>query len=150
LSAETLGKRAAQLHLKGYNCAQTVLLVLYEYMYPEAKSELIPKVATGLGGGIGRCGNICGALTGAVLAVGLKYGANEIDPDAKALSYAKTQMLFHKFEVRYGSVNCLSLIKHDLSTAEGFAKAKEEKTFENICSQLIKSVVANFLKLDNP
>jgi len=150
LSAEALGERAAQLHLKGYNCAQAVLIVLYEHMYPEGRSDVIPKVATGLGGGIGRCGNVCGALTGAVLAVGLKYGANEINPDAKALSYAKTQMLFRKFGMRYGSVNCRSLIKHDLSTTEGFAKAKEEKAFENVCAHLIKSVVADFLELNNP
>jgi C_GCAxxG_C_C family probable redox protein len=119
-------------------------------LFPEGKSDVIPKVATGLGGGIGRSGNICGALTGAVLAVGLKYGANEINQDAKALSYAKAQLLLRKFEAQQGSINCRSLIKHDLSTAEGFAKAKEEKAFENLCSQIIKSVVADFLELDTP
>ncbi len=147
---ETLGERAAQLHLEGFNCAQAVLLVLYKYLYPDCENELIPKIAAGLGGGIGRCGKICGALTGAVLAVGIKYGVNEINPDAKALSYAKTQVLLRKFEARHGDVNCRNLIKHDLSTAVGFEKAKEEKAFESICSHLIKSVVADFIELDNP
>lgn len=149
MSAEVLGEKASQLHLKGYNCAQAVLLVLYEHMTPQAKSDVIPKVATGLGGGIGRCGDVCGALTGAVLAVGLKYGTNEIDPKAKALSYSKAQTLYRKFESQHGNVNCRNLIKHDLSTPEGFAKAKEEKAFEAVCGKLIKSVIADFLQLDS-
>ncbi len=70
MSAEALGEKAAQLHLQGYNCAQAVLLVLYEHMHPDGENDVIPKIATGLGGGIGRCGSVCGALSGAVLAVG--------------------------------------------------------------------------------
>jgi hypothetical protein len=59
MSAETLGEKASQLHLQGYNCAQAVLLVLYEHMNPDGKKEIVPKIATGFGGGIGRCGNVC-------------------------------------------------------------------------------------------
>jgi len=62
----------------------------------------------------------------------------------------RTQMLLHKFEVQHGCINFRNLIRHDLSTAKGFAEAKETKIFANICSQLVKSVVANFLELDNP
>ena len=150
LSAEDLGEKASQLHLKGYNCAQAVLFTLYEHINPEGKNDIIPKVATGLGGGIGRCGSICGALTGAVLAVGLKYGANEISQDAKTLSYEKAQKLYRRFEAEHGNVNCRCLIKHDLSTPEGFAKAKAEKAFELVCSNFIKSAVVEFLLLDSP
>jgi C_GCAxxG_C_C family probable redox protein len=150
MSAEALGEKASQLHLKGYNCAQAVLLVLYEHMYPEVKNDAIPKIATGLGGGIGRCGATCGALTGAVLAVGLKYGANEINQEAKALAYVKASALFRKFEAEHCSVNCRSLIKLDISTSEGLAKAKEQKAFEVVCGKLIKSVIKDFLQLDKP
>lgn len=149
-SAEALGEKASALHLKGYNCAQAVLLVLYEHIYPGGQNELIPKIATGLGGGIGRCGSICGALTGAVLAVGVKYGANEINAEKKALSYAKAQELYLKFEKQHGEVMCRNLIKYDLSKPEEFAKAKEENAFETVCSKLIKSTVKNFLELENP
>jgi C_GCAxxG_C_C family probable redox protein len=150
MSAQTLGEKASALHLKGYNCAQAVLLVLYEHMYPEGGNELIPKIATGLGGGIGRCGSICGALTGAVLAVGIKYGANEINAEKKALAYAKTQQLYRKFEKEHDQVLCRSLIKYDLSNAEEFAKAKQENVFETVCSKLIKSAIKSFLELENP
>jgi C_GCAxxG_C_C family probable redox protein len=69
LSAQTLGEKAAKRHIDGYNCAQAVLLTLYEHMNPQETNPVIPKVATGFGGGMGRCGNVCGDLTGAIMAV---------------------------------------------------------------------------------
>ncbi|XHH08513.1 MAG: C-GCAxxG-C-C family protein [Candidatus Bathyarchaeia archaeon] len=146
--AEVLCEKANKRHLDGYNCAQAVLLTLYEYINPEEKNVVIPKIATGFGGGLGRCGCVCGALTGAVMAVGLKFGANEIDQEKKADSYAKTQRLFKQFEKRHGSVMCRDLIGCDLSTPEGFAKAKGEGLFEKVCSKFIKSVIQDFLELE--
>ena len=105
MSAEALGEKANKLHLDGYNCAQAVLLTLYEHMNPQEKNPVIPKIATGFGGGMGRCGSVCGALTGAFMAVGLKYGANEIDQQKKAEAYAKTQTLFKQFQQRAWQCN---------------------------------------------
>jgi C_GCAxxG_C_C family probable redox protein len=150
MSAEVLGEEANQLHLNGYNCAQAVLMVLYEHMNPEDKNQIIPKVAAGFGGGMGRCGSVCGALTGAIMAVGLKFGANEIDPKKKAEANAKTQTLFKKFQQRHGSVMCRDLIHYDLSNPEQLAKVQKEKLFETHCSLFIKSVVNDFLVLEKP
>jgi C_GCAxxG_C_C family probable redox protein len=148
LSAQALGEKAAKRHLDGYNCAQAVLLTLYEYMNPGEKNVAVPKIASGFGGGMGRCGNVCGALTGAFMAVGLKYGANEVNPEKKADAYLKTQTLLKLFEKQHGSIMCRDLIKCDLSTPEGFAKAKQQDVFEKVCSVLIKSAVADFLALE--
>ena len=148
MSIEALGERASELHLKGYNCAQAVLLVLFEHMNPNGKNEAIPKIATGFGGGIGRCGSVCGALTGAVMAVGLKYGAHDNNPGNKTLTTSKAQALYRNFESIYGSVNCRDLIQCDISTPQGLAKAKQENAFETICSKLIKTVVKDFLELE--
>jgi C_GCAxxG_C_C family probable redox protein len=150
MSAEALGEKAAKYHRDGYNCAQAVLLALYEHMYPEQKDAVIPKIATGFGGGMGRCGSVCGALTGAFMAVGLKYGANEINLQKKADAYAKTQTLYKLFEKQHGSVMCRNLIKYDLSNPEQFAKAKQEDAFEKVCTVLIKSVIKDFLALEKP
>jgi C_GCAxxG_C_C family probable redox protein len=56
----------------GYNCAQSVLLALHLHMDINGENSLIPKIAAGFGGGIGRCGSVCGALTGSIMAVGIK------------------------------------------------------------------------------
>lgn len=149
MSAEVLGEKAVKLHLDGYNCAQAVLLTLYEHMNPQEKNPVIPKIATGFGGGMGRCGNVCGALTGAIMAVGLKYGANEIDPQKKADTYQKTAALFKQFEQQHGSVMCSDLTGCDLSTLEGFNKAKQQGVFETVCSKLIKSAIQDFFGFEN-
>ena len=150
MSTQVLGEKAAAYHRDGYNCAQAVLLTLYDHMYPNAKNDVIPKIATGFGGGIGRCGSVCGALTGAIMAVSLKYGANEINAEKKADVYAKAQALYRQFEKQHGSVLCSELIKLDLSTPEGMAKAKHADVFEVVCAKLIKSVIADFFALQNP
>jgi hypothetical protein len=84
------------------------------------------------------------------MAVGLKYGANEINQEKKALSYAKAQTLFQQFEKQHGSVMCRNLIKYDLSNPEELAKAKQANVFETVCSKFIKSVIKNFVELENP
>jgi C_GCAxxG_C_C family probable redox protein len=150
VSAESLGEKANRLHLDGYNCSQAVLLVLYEYLYPNEQNPVIPKVAAGFGGGMGRCGSVCGALTGAIMAVGLKYGANENNPQKKLETYAKTQALFKQFQKEHGSVMCRDLIHLDLSNPQQLEKAKQEKVFETQCSRLIKAVVKDFLALEKP
>ena len=63
-------EKAVKSFLEDYNCAQSVLLTMFEYWNGE--NELIPKIATAFGGGIGRCGSVCGALTGGVMALGIK------------------------------------------------------------------------------
>jgi hypothetical protein len=80
----------------------------------------------------------------------LKYGANEIDPQKKVDAYQKTQTIFKLFEQQYGSVLCRDLTGSDLSTQEGFEKAKQNDVFEKVCTKVIKSVVNDFLALENP
>ncbi len=66
---------------------------MYEHIEPEGKNELVPKIAGGFGGGIGRCGSVCGALTGSIMAVGIKYASNETGVEKRAKAYA-TQKRF--------------------------------------------------------
>ena len=104
MSVEQLSQKAITYFQSGYNCAQSVLLTLSEYIDPDSKNELIPKIATGFGGGIGGCGSVCGALTGGVMAVGIKYGTNEIGVEKRASAYANAQALYKQFESQHGSV----------------------------------------------
>jgi len=73
--------RAAEGYAEeGYLCSEAVLLALAESMGVE--SELIPRIATGFAAGVARTGNLCGALSGAVMGLGLRYGrdAPETEP----------------------------------------------------------------------
>jgi C_GCAxxG_C_C family probable redox protein len=62
---------AADRFLSGYNCAQAILYAFGPDLGLDGETAL--KVATGLGAGMGRRGEVCGAVTGGILALGLKY-----------------------------------------------------------------------------
>jgi len=134
-------KRVQQIYDSGYNCAESVLKSCQEiYRLPGA--EAVPKVATGFGGGIGRKGSVCGALTGGILALGLAMG--RMDPkDAQARDrvYAIAREIYEKFEKEFGTVLCFSLTQCDLATPEGQKKFKELGLHKNLCSKFVQGMV---------
>ncbi len=91
------------------------------------RSDLIPRIATGFCGGIARTSNICGAVSGAVMALNIFYGRN--DPGMlPEKSYAKVRELLALFEAQFGTVNCRDLTGCDLSTPEGRNAFKANNT----------------------
>jgi len=84
------------------------------------------------------------------MAVGIKYGTNEAGVEKRAKAYANAQTLYKLFAKQHGSVMCRDLFKYDLSNPEQAAKARQEKVFDKVCQPLIKSVIQNFLALENP
>lgn len=92
-----------------YNCAQSVLVAFAEECGLKADEAL--KVSSAFGGGMGRQQHTCGAVTGAAMALGLKFGKGENDSDdKKLLTYDKTIELFAEFAKQNGSSVCLELL----------------------------------------
>jgi C_GCAxxG_C_C family probable redox protein len=140
LSQKTLlCEKAVKKFLEGYNCAQSVLSTICEHWNIE--NEIIPKIATAFGGGIGLRGSVCGALTGGVMAIGIKYGANVPSSKKRLKAYELAGFIYKEFEKRHGSVNCTELIKYDLSSPEGLEKARKAKVFETKCVGFVKSTI---------
>jgi C_GCAxxG_C_C family probable redox protein len=135
----SLAEEAVNHFLEGYNCAQSVLLTMLEH--ENGKNALVPKIASGFGGGIGRCGSICGALTGGIMAIGSIHGTNEPSAEKRLLSYELSAMLYRQFELRHGTVFCRELIHYDLSNLKEREKAREARVFEEKCSNYIKTVI---------
>jgi C_GCAxxG_C_C family probable redox protein len=140
-----LGEQAVKHFLDGYNCAQSVLLTMFEHW--NRKNSLIPKIATGFGSGIGRCGSVCGAVTGGVMAIGARYGTNVASAEKRQQSYRLSQALYRQFEVRHGTVYCKELIHYDLSNPEELEKARETKVFEEKCAYYVRTVIEILLDL---
>jgi C_GCAxxG_C_C family probable redox protein len=132
-------EKAVKYFLEGYNCAQSVLLTMFEHW--NGKNELIPKIATGFGGGIGRCGSVCGALAGGVMAIGIRYGTNEPLVEERLKSYEHARTLYKQFELKHGSVLCRELIGYDLSDPKDLKEARNAKVFENKCPDFIRTAV---------
>jgi len=148
MSENALAERAITKFSEGYNCAQSVLGTAFEHW--NGKSELVPKIATGFGGGIGRCGSVCGALTGGVMAIGVKYGTNKSSIEKRLKVYELSRKLYRQFELRHGSVNCRELIKYDLSNPKEFEEARAAKISEKKCHNFIKTVMEFLENLDTP
>jgi len=140
-----LCEKAVKHFREEYNCAQSVLLTMFEHW--NGKSELIPKIATAFGAGIGRCGSVCGVLTGGVMAIGIKYGTNEPSLEKRLRAYELAQRFYKQFERQHGSVLCRELIGCDLSNPEELEKARMEKVFEEKCVNFVRKAVEILVEL---
>ncbi len=100
------------------------------------------RVACGLGAGCGRLGLTCGAVTGAFMVLGLKYGKVKAeDTEAKEKTYAMVQEFSRRFIERNQTTSCTELLGCDLSTPEGLEKAKRTHISEVVCPRVIRDTV---------
>ncbi len=94
------------------------------------------------GGGMARRGELCGAVAGALMVIGLAYGRTEADDDvAKELTYDLSNEFIAEFAVRHDSIVCRDLLGVDISTPEGLAEAKARNVDSEICANLVRDTV---------
>lgn len=129
----------------GYNCAESVLLAIAKDAL-EIDSNLIPKIATGFGGGISRQGYVCGAVSGAVMGFGLKYGRDS-PGELRAKTYNRVVEFSKQFQKRFGSIVCKELCGCDLSTEEGIRKFRDENVHKEKCSNFVSGAIEIFVSL---
>jgi C_GCAxxG_C_C family probable redox protein len=141
MSDERLQK-AEDLFLQGYNCAQAVSCACTAA--GGVPPELVAKLATGFGAGIGRSQETCGAVSGAILALGLRGGRALGDDKARTEeTYAKVQALQRDFAALHGSCLCRELLSDcDLRTPEGQREFKERGYLRQRCAEYVKTAAA--------
>lgn len=133
-------EQAKEFFLSGYNCAQSVVLSFADDL--KFSKELGLKMAAGFGGGMGKRQETCGAVTGAIMVLGLMKGeAVNNNDELKIEAYSAVWDLTRKFREEYKTTNCKELIGCDLNTSEGSAKFKEEKIMETTCAGCVKKAV---------
>jgi C_GCAxxG_C_C family probable redox protein len=131
---------AVKCFTDGFNCAQAVLSSRSEEF--GLTKETAFKVAGAFGSGMGQLGETCGAVTGALMLIGLKYGKFRIgDAESKDRAYACVKSYADAFKKEHGSINCTDLIKYDLSDPEALAAARKSGVFQSVCPKLIASSV---------
>ena len=109
--------RAAELFEEGYNCCQAVLGAFVPETGLEWESAML--LASSMGGGIGRMREVCGAVSGMVLAAGLLWGyADPKAKDEKAAHYALVRRLCDRFREENRSIVCRELLA-GVDTAPG-------------------------------
>ena len=123
----TVSEKAVLMHGQGYNCAQAVLAACGECTGMDEKTALA--IAGGFGGGM-RCGEMCGTVSGALMAIGLCCPYNDAsDIDAKTKIAALAKALTGDFRDNFGCVRCLELKSNGISCDEliAYEAAKVEK-----------------------
>ena len=137
----TKSERAISKFAGGYNCAQSVFFAFLEDL--EIDQDTALKVASGFGGGMGRQGEVCGAVTGGIMALGAKHGRGEKeDPTAADVTYAKTREFMAQFASKHGSCLCRELLNGcDLATEEGQAAFREKDLKNKVCTPCVQSAV---------
>jgi C_GCAxxG_C_C family probable redox protein len=130
-----VAQRSAELFQQGLCCAESVLQAIAESR--GIKSELIPKIATGLCGGVARTGGICGAVSGGVLAINMLAGRNSADQSLED-AVRLVRAFLGEFETKFGTTNCERLIGCRLDTPEGQRFFKENKLREKKCQTFTK------------
>jgi C_GCAxxG_C_C family probable redox protein len=134
---------ASDYHDRGYGCAQAVLAVYAaDYGLDE---ETALRLSTGFGSGMGRMCEVCGALTGAFMVIGLKYGkvitdGTKYGTDTET-TYRLVSELASKFRERHGSIHCRELIGHDLNDPAQREEAVRQGLFKTRCGQYIVDAV---------
>ncbi len=122
---------------EGFSCSQAVLSA-YAPQFGLDR-ELALKVAGAFGGGMGRLGEVCGAVTGALMAIGLKHGRIRADDEeTKEQAYALVVEFANRFRQRNGSLLCRELLGHDIGTPEGRKYIQEMGISAALCPKLVR------------
>lgn len=131
--------RAVELFKSGYNCSQSVFAAFCDKVgLPE---ETALRVSAGLGGGVGRMREVCGAVSGAALLVGMLYGATDgSDREAKAKTYEKVQEIAAEFQKENPSIVCRELLGLSASVQTPPTPEARTDTYykKRPCTQLVE------------
>jgi C_GCAxxG_C_C family probable redox protein len=128
--------QAVGLFEQGFNCAQAILPVYGKQFGLERETAL--KLACGFGGEM-RADQMCGAVTGAFMVLGLKHGQTDVaDRRPKEKTYELVRQFVERFESRNGSVMCKELLGCDISTLEGMKTARERDLFVSFCPKMVR------------
>ncbi len=136
LMKESKVERSVNYYKNGFNCSQALLATFASDF--GLSEEMALRVATQFGGGA-RKGEMCGAVSGALMVLGLKYGHYHYNtPEEKANAYKIAEDFMNRFIEKNGTVVCRELLGYDLSKPEDMIKIKELDLFKNTCPEMIK------------
>jgi C_GCAxxG_C_C family probable redox protein len=122
----------------GYNCAQAVLAAYAPTV--GIAPDIALRITAGMGGGMGRLQEVCGAVSASFLVLGSRLAAHSAtDPATKDLVYAQVQEFARQFRSLHGTINCRELLKCDLNTEEGRNEHARENQRELICMHCVRN-----------
>lgn len=132
----TNAEKAEMLYSQGYLCSQAVLAAFAEELGLSEETAL--KIGACFGSGMCK-GEVCGACTGALMALGLKYGKCVPGAEGRAKTNEVTVSFLEQFAGENGSYMCRELLGCDITTREGIEYAKKHSLFTEFCPKMVVS-----------
>ncbi|MBO4523118.1 MAG: C_GCAxxG_C_C family protein [Ruminococcus sp.] len=138
--------KAVQYYENGYKCSQAVFAAFAEQFGITEKQAL--QIGSCFGGGMGK-GEVCGACTGALMVLGMKYGQFDLnDTESRVKSSSMAVKFLDEFEKRKNSYICRDILGCDLRTEEGKNYARSNGLFGTLCPEMVRAaaeIVAEML-----
>ncbi len=132
--------KAVATFKKGFNCTQAVLSTFGEEYGLGPLVAL--RVAAAFGGGMGRMGKTCGAVTGAFMVIGLKYGMTKPeDLQSNERAYGSVNEFVEKFKSLNKSIICRELLGYDISNRDTLIEVRNKGLFHLICPKYVRDAV---------
>ena len=137
---------AVSVFESGFNCSQAIVRT---YGPEHGLSSLdCLRVSCGFGGGMRRA-DTCGAVTGALMVLGLRYGPKDAaDVSAKTDVYSRVVEFCSRFEARCGSVACRDLLHCDISKPTGMEQARANNLFKTVCPRMVQAAAEILEEMD--
>lgn len=133
---KSISERSLELFKSGYYCSESILIAAAEKLGIE--NDLIPRIASGFGSGVAETNGTCGAVPGAVMAIGLFCGRNDASESIEK-NFQMTKEFVGKFKESFKNTSCTAITKCNLSTVEGKNKFKAENVICTCNSVVEKS-----------
>ena len=114
----------AEMGSQHLNCAQAVVRFASMVLGADQDSVVLARY---FGGGMTRMGQVCGALSGAALSLGLRDRCRGLSwPDGASPDAEKVQRLFRRFEAEFGAMTCSGLVGYATDTPEGYERFRAD------------------------
>jgi C_GCAxxG_C_C family probable redox protein len=131
---------AVDVFRSGFNCAQAVFSA-HAPGFGISESDAL-RIACGFGGGMGRLQETCGAVTGAFMLIGCRYGMTATDDGAaKEKTYECVRQFADRFVEKNRSISCKTLLGCDLQSDEGRKYFKDHDLHETVCVKCVRDAV---------
>lgn len=128
LDPKMYGEKAEKLFTEGYNCAQAVVYAFNDIL--ELDDKMILSLSSSFGGGMGRLREVCGAVTGAFMVLGVLYGYSDVNASDKGDHYSRIQEFANRFKEDNGSIICRELLGLGSGASEPTPEKRTKEYYE--------------------
>lgn len=151
-SVDEYGEYAKSLFMKGYNCSQSVVCAFSDVL--DIDEKMLMRLSSPFGGGMGRLREVCGAVSGMFIVLGLLEGYDDIsDITLKTELYKKVQKLAADFEAENGTIICRELLGLDKGKDSPVPEERTKEYYEKRpCPDKVKSaakILAKYISEHN-